>query len=72
LAVTSANRHGEAPCGTAEQVADAFFPGRLVSLVLDDGPCDGQTSTVVDCTVSPPACLREGGIPWSWIEASLR
>ncbi|HEX3946775.1 MAG TPA: L-threonylcarbamoyladenylate synthase, partial [Acidimicrobiales bacterium] len=44
LAVTSANRHGEAPCGTAEQVADAFFPGRLVSLVLDDGPCDGQPS----------------------------
>ncbi len=72
LAVTSANRHGEPPCATAEQVADTFFPDRSVALVLDDGPCDGQPSTVVDCTVSPPTCLREGGIPWAWIEASLR
>jgi L-threonylcarbamoyladenylate synthase len=72
LAVTSANRHGEPPCSTAEQVVDACFGDGSVALVLDDGPCDGQPSTVVDCTVSPPACLREGGIPWSWIEASLR
>ncbi|HVX21245.1 MAG TPA: L-threonylcarbamoyladenylate synthase [Acidimicrobiales bacterium] len=72
LAVTSANRHGELPCGTAAQVAEAFPDGGSVALVLDGGPCDGQPSTVVDCTVSPPTCLREGGIPWSWIEASLR
>jgi L-threonylcarbamoyladenylate synthase len=72
LAVTSANRHGERPCTTAAEVAAAFFPDRSVALVLDGGPCDGEPSTVVDCTVSPPVCLREGGVPWSWVEASLR
>jgi len=72
LAVTSANRHGQAPCHTADQVVEAFAGDPMVVLVLDDGPCDGDPSTVVDCTVSPPTCLREGGIPWSWIEASLR
>jgi len=72
LAVTSANRHGEPPCTTAEQVVAALSGDRSVALVLDDGPCDDEPSTVVDCTVSPPTCLREGAIPWSWIEASLR
>ncbi len=71
LATTSANRHGAAPCTTASQVCEAFGADE-VALVVDGGTCEGQPSTVVDCTVSPPACLREGGIPWSWIEASLR
>lgn len=71
LATTSANRHGAAPCTTAAQVCEAFDAGD-VALVVDGGTCDGQPSTVVDCTVSPPSCLREGAIAWSWIEASLR
>ena len=71
LATTSANRHGAPPCTTAAEVRDAFGPGDL-ALVVDGGVCDGRPSTVVDCTVTPPACLREGAIPWSWIEASLR
>ncbi len=71
LATTSANRHGDPPCTTAAQVCSAFDV-TAVALVVDGGTCDGLPSTVVDCTVSPPACLREGSIAWSWIEASLR
>lgn len=71
LAVTSANRHGEPPCTTAEEVR-AAFPDGQVRVVADGGRCDGVPSTVVDCTVTPPACLREGGIPWPWVEAALR
>jgi L-threonylcarbamoyladenylate synthase len=71
LATTSANIHGAQPCTTVAQVCSAF-PGGQIGLVVDGGTCDGRPSTVVDCTVSPPACVREGAIPWSWIEASLR
>lgn len=71
LAVTSANRHGAPPCTTAAGVRDAFSAVD-VGLVVDGGTCDGVPSTVVDCTATPPTCLREGGIAWSWIEAALR
>jgi len=71
LAVTSANRHGEPPCTSAAEVVEAFDASQ-VALVLDGGRCDGEPSTVVDCTVDPPACLREGGVPWAWVEAALR
>lgn len=71
LATTSANRHGAPPCTTAAQVCEVFPPD-AVALVVDGGPCDGEPSTVVDCTLSPPACLREGAVAWSWVEASLR
>lgn len=71
LAVTSANRHAHAPCTTAAAVRETFGADD-VALVVDGGTCAGQPSTVADCTVSPPACLREGAVPWSWVEASLR
>lgn len=71
IALTSANRHGEPPCTTAEAV-QAAFGADDVALVVDGGSCDGAPSTVVDCTVSPPACLRAGAIDWSWVQASLR
>lgn len=71
LAVTSANRHGEPPCTTADAVR-ASFDASDVALVVDGGTCDGEPSTVVDCRTTPPACLRAGGIPWPWVEASLR
>ena len=71
LATTSANAHGAPPCTTAEEVCEAFGAA-AVALVVDGGTCDALPSTVVDCTVTPPACLREGAIAWSWIEASLR
>ena len=71
LATTSANVHGAPPCTTAEEVRGTFGAPD-VALVIDGGTCDGEPSTVADCTVSPPSCLREGAIAWSWIEASLR
>ena len=71
LATTSANLHGTPPCTTAERVR-ATFDVADVALVIDAGTCDGEPSTVVDCTVSPPVCLREGAIDWSWIEAWMR
>lgn len=65
LATTSANRHGEPPhAGAAEVTAD--FPELVV---VDGGRCDGAPSTVVDVTVSPPVCLRAGGVPWPEVEA---
>ena len=69
LAVTSANHHARPPCTTAGQVAEAFGPEE-VALVLDGGTCDGTPSTVVDCTSTPPTCLRQGAISWEWIEAA--
>lgn len=71
IALTSANRHAEPPCTTAEAVR-ATFGDHEVALVVDGGRCDGAPSTVADCTVRPPACLRAGAIEWSWIKASLR
>lgn len=54
LASTSANRHGEPPCTTAEEVRAVFDV-----LVVDGGTCDGKPSTVVDCTGPEPHVLRE-------------
>lgn len=71
LAVTSANRHAASPCTIAAQVRESFDAAHVV-LVVDGGTCAGEPSTVVDCTVSPPACLRQGAVAWPWIEASLR
>jgi L-threonylcarbamoyladenylate synthase len=71
LALTSANRHAEPPCTTAEAVR-AAFTAQDVALVVDGGTCDGEPSTVADCTVHPPACLRPGAVDWSWVQASMR
>ena len=69
LAVTSANRHGEPPCTTAQAAAE-LFDGDL--LVVDGGTCDAPPSTVVDCTQSPPSCVRQGAVPWARVEEALR
>lgn len=58
LAVTSANRHGQPPCTSAEAVANEFGPALIV---LDGGSRDGgQASTVVDASGETPRILREG------------
>jgi len=58
LAVTSANRHGQPPCTSAEAVAAEFGPALIV---LDGGSRDGgQASTVVDASGETPRILREG------------
>jgi tRNA threonylcarbamoyl adenosine modification protein (Sua5/YciO/YrdC/YwlC family) len=60
LATTSANLHGQPPATTAAGVA--ALPG--VALVLDGGTCEGQASTVLDCTGPQPRLLRAGRIAW--------
>jgi len=60
LAVTSANRHGEPPATSAQQVAATFGMGLMI---LDGGErMSGVASTVVDFTVDPPRILREGKV----------
>ena len=71
LATSSANVHDAPPCTTAAEVRGTLGVAD-VALVIDGGTCDKEPSTVVDCRVSPPACLREGAIAWSWVEASVR
>ena len=69
LATTSANLHGEPTMTTAAEVGSAL--GDSVAVVLDGGPCEGEPSTVVDCTGEEPKCLREGRIPWAEVAAAL-
>lgn len=61
LAATSANRHGQPPPLTADEV-EAELGGRI-PLLLDGGPCPGGVaSTVLDLTTSPPTLLRTGPV----------
>ena len=69
IATTSANRHGEPPAETAEELAAQFGPS--VEVILDGGACRGSPSTVVDCTGALPRLLREGRLPWADILAAV-
>ncbi len=61
LAVTSANRSGEPPACSAQEALEQL--GGRVDLIVDGGPCPGGVpSTVLDCTVWPPAVLRQGAV----------
>jgi len=61
LCTSSANRAGEQPPRTGEQVVDAL--GDAVSVVLD-GECPlGVASSILDLTSRKPRVLREGAIP---------
>ena len=63
LATTSANLHGEATPPTAAEVRALF--GEAVAVVIDGGRCEGEPSTVVDCTAPRPTLVREGTVPWA-------
>jgi L-threonylcarbamoyladenylate synthase len=66
---TSANRSGEPPARTAQEVADQ---GLDIDAILDGGETlGGKPSTLIDLTVWPPVCLREGAIPFMDILALL-
>jgi L-threonylcarbamoyladenylate synthase len=67
LAVTSANISGQPSPVTAKEVEEQL--GGRIDLIVDGGPCrEGVPSSLLDCTVSPPALLRRGAIS----EESLR
>jgi len=70
LAVTSANLSGRPAALTAQEALEQL--GGRVDLIVDGGPCPGGVaSTVLDCTIWPPAVLREGAIPEGVIRAVL-
>jgi len=69
LAVTSANLHGEPPLHEAAQLRALF--GDALGSVVDGGTRDGAPSTVVDCRVTPPACLRRGALAWEEVLATI-
>ncbi len=61
LAVTSANLSSEPSPVTAQQVEEQL--GGRISLILDGGPCrSGVSSTILDCSASPPLLLRRGAV----------
>ncbi|HYO48464.1 MAG TPA: L-threonylcarbamoyladenylate synthase [Chloroflexia bacterium] len=70
IASTSANISGQPDALDAGQVADYF--GESVDMIVDDGRVQGGVpSTVVDCTVKPPAILRLGAVSEAAIRAVL-
>jgi tRNA threonylcarbamoyl adenosine modification protein (Sua5/YciO/YrdC/YwlC family) len=60
LAVTSANRTGEAPALDSEHAAQIF--GAEVPIYLPGVCAGGTASTVADFTVNPPVVLRAGPV----------
>ena len=70
LATSSANLSGEPDALTAAQAAG--YLGHHAALVVDGGrTLGGVPSTVVNCTVEPPAILRQGAISAESIEYVL-
>ena len=70
LVGTSANPSG-APSPTRPADVLEAFQGKI-DIVLDAGPTElGTDSTVIDCTTSPPAIIREGAIPAAEIASVL-
>jgi L-threonylcarbamoyladenylate synthase len=70
LPTTSANVSGEPDARDAGEIARRL--GSAVALVVDGGPIHGgPASTVVDCSVDPPALRRVGAIPPARIAAAL-
>ena len=70
LAVTSANRSGEASAVTAQEVVEQL--GGRIGLVLDGGQTPGGvSSTVVDCSGHAPVILRQGPISLEELQQAL-
>jgi L-threonylcarbamoyladenylate synthase len=58
---TSANRSGQKPARSADQVIEFF--GNDLDLVLDGGKRNGlEPSTVLDVTENPPCVIRKGAV----------
>jgi tRNA threonylcarbamoyl adenosine modification protein (Sua5/YciO/YrdC/YwlC family) len=68
VAVTSANRHGDATPTEATEAA-ASLTGD-VALVIDGGMCQGMASTVVDATSVQPTVIRAGQITEEQVRAA--
>ena len=60
LTGTSANRSGQTPCLTAEEVDAAL--GHDVDLILDTGPAPGSPPSTLLSVVDEPTILRKGPV----------
>jgi|APCry1669189070_1035195.scaffolds.fasta_scaffold16389_2 tRNA threonylcarbamoyl adenosine modification protein (Sua5/YciO/YrdC/YwlC family) len=69
LAVTSANRHGEDPCHSADEVAGVLSGQFGIDVLLDGGLRDGAPSTIIRIDDSEIDELREGTISFDEIRA---
>ena len=61
LACSAANRRGEPPATTVDEAEEQL--GETIDLYVDGGPSQSTVTTVVDCTRSEIAVLREGTVP---------
>ena len=71
MAVTSANRSGEPPARTCEELTAAFGDLVAVYLCRDDEPLEGTASTVVDLTGPQARLVRRGACPPEVIDGIL-
>ncbi len=70
LAVTSANLSGRLSPVTAQEVEEQL--GGRIELILDGGASRGGVpSTILDCSVSPPALLRYGAVSETALRATI-
>jgi L-threonylcarbamoyladenylate synthase len=71
IAAPSANKYGSVSPTTAQHVLSDM--GNHIDAVLDGGnSVVGIESTIVDCTVNPPAILRQGAITLELVNSALR
>jgi L-threonylcarbamoyladenylate synthase len=71
ITATSANLSGAPECNAAAEVLANL--GDRVDLVIDGGATSGgKGSTLLDITVDPPVCLREGAITLLNIQEALK
>lgn len=71
LTATSANRSGEAPASTADEVRARV--DEALSLLLDGGPAPGgPPSTIVDVSGAEPRLVRAGAVAWEHVLTSLQ
>ena len=70
MAVSSANKSGFPPAGTAQEAWDQL--GEEVGVYLDGGPAaENIASTIVDLTGPDPVVLREGAVPVGEVSKAL-
>lgn len=71
LTATSANRAGELPARSAEEVAQAFPVG--LALMVDGGAARMlKPSTVLDVSGKEARLIREGALSWSELQETIR
>ncbi len=61
ITATSANRAGELPCTTAEEIKKTF--GNEIDMIIDGGKADAAPSTIITFRQEKIEVLREGQLP---------